>query len=192
MEIWNPGYTEFTYFWHGPFSQWFYSYFKIDGICYSHAEQWMMAEKARLFKDEKTERLILKSADPREQKKLGRMVANFELDKWNSVCKNIVYRGNAAKFLQNEDLLKKLKDTDGTLLVEASPFDTVWGIGLSEADVKQGKPWRGTNWLGEVLTKLREDLNLSDSNQANSEKCANDNFNYPPNCDSNSADTQSK
>jgi predicted NAD-dependent protein-ADP-ribosyltransferase YbiA (DUF1768 family) len=44
--------------------------------------------------------------------------------------------------------------------IEAADNDTVWGIGLGMNDPRKEDPrnWRGTNWLGEVLTKLREDL----------------------------------
>lgn len=158
MEIWNPGYTEFTYFWSGPFSQWFYSPFEYSGINYSHAEQFMMAEKARLFGDEEIEVLIMNANNPKEQKSLGRNVRGFDVEKWNQEAKNIVYYGNLEKFSQNPDLLEKLIATKGTLLCESSPFDCVWGIGLNEHDAKQGKIWRGTNWLGEILTKVREEL----------------------------------
>ena len=68
-----------------------------------------------------------------------------------------MFQGNYAKFTQNPDLLKTLIDTIGTTLVEASPYDKVWGIGLAEDDPKalNRETWEGTNWLGEVLTDLR-------------------------------------
>jgi ribA/ribD-fused uncharacterized protein len=158
MEIWNPGYTEFTYFWgEWPFSQWSPADFTVDGIRYNCNEQWMMAEKARLFGDTENEKLILETDSPREQKKLGKMVTPFDADRWNVVARLAVLIGNRHKFDQMPDAKEALMKTKGTLLVEASPYDVIWGIGLNDFDAKCGKPWRGTNWLGEVLTKLREE-----------------------------------
>jgi ribA/ribD-fused uncharacterized protein len=69
---------KFTFFWSGPFSQWHPSPFQIDGIHYNCAEQWMMAEKARLFGDEETERKIMFAVMPQDQKKYGRQVKDFD------------------------------------------------------------------------------------------------------------------
>lgn len=151
---------EFTFFWHGPFSQWYPCAFNIEGIEYNCAEQFMMAQKARLFKDEENLNKILASASPKEQKKIGRNVKNFDIDKWNKIAREIVYRGNYAKFTQNDYLKEQLIVTSGTTLVKASPYDKIWGIGLSKEDPrsKNRLEWLGTNWLGETLTKLRNDI----------------------------------
>lgn len=119
-----------------------------------------MAAKARLFNDEATLAKIMSATHPREQKKLGRQVAGFDVDKWNAVAKDVVYAGNHAKFTQNTDMLVELMATKGTTLVEASPYDKIWGIGMSDFEAKGvGRAgWRGLNWLGEVLTNLRNDL----------------------------------
>lgn len=153
----------FTFFWDGPFSQWAKSSFTVDKVRYVCAEQYMMAEKARLFMDKDAERMILASGDPKEQKRLGRAVQGFNEQKWDNAAKDIVYRGNYAKFSQHDDLRKLLLATAGTVLVEASPYDKVWGIGLSKDDPRasQRNQWQGKNWLGEVLTKVREDLMAS-------------------------------
>lgn len=151
---------KFTFFYGGPFSQWHKSTFFIDGIAYSHAEQYMMAEKARLFGDIESLNKIMSSKDPKEQKSLGKNVKPYDDNKWNSVAKQVVYKGNMAKFTQNENLKKILLDTEGTTLVEASPVDRKYGVGLAENDplIQDRKNWRGTNWLGEVLTQVREDI----------------------------------
>jgi len=151
---------KFTFFWSGLFSNWPLSPFQLDGIWYNCSEQWMMAEKARLFGDTGTLAKILVSIEPREQKALGRQVKGFDKAKWDKVARDVVYKGCFAKFSQNPDLKKTLFDTEGTTLVEASPEDRIWGIGLSKHDPRaQNRPtWRGKNWLGEVLTKVREDL----------------------------------
>lgn len=153
---------KFTFFWRteSPFSQWHPARFILNGITFNCVEQYMMYAKAKLFGDEEMAKLILRAKSPIEQKKLGRQVKSFDRAKWESHCKQIVYDGNHAKFTQNEDLLQILLQTAGTTLVEASPVDSIWGVGLAEDDprIQDRKTWRGKNWLGEVLTRVREDL----------------------------------
>jgi len=150
----------FTFFWNGPFSQWHVSPFYIDGQIYNTAEQYMMAGKARLFDDEETHARILAADHPREQKALGRRVRGFDGDRWDAAAREIVFVGNRAKFTTHRDLLTLLLETEGTTLVEASPLDRIWGIGLAEdnPDALDRSKWQGTNWLGEVLTRLRDTL----------------------------------
>lgn len=152
---------EFTFFWNDdPFSQWSRIGFTIDDQHYNCAEQWMMACKARHFDDEKTEKEIMQAKTPKEQKALGRKVKNFQKHEWERVAKDYVYQGNKAKFTQHPKHRATLLATKGTTLVEASPYDTIWGIGLkaSDPDAKCRSTWKGSNWLGEVLTKLRDDF----------------------------------
>lgn len=120
----------------------------------------MMHQKALLFGDQAIADKILKSSSASVQKKLGRQVANFNQTVWEAECKRIVYEGNEAKFTQNNDLLEALLATRGTTLVEASPDDQIWGVGLAEEDprIRNRRTWRGTNWLGEILTQLRENI----------------------------------
>lgn len=152
--------VEYEFFYSGPFSQWCPSIFVINEVEYNCAEQYMMAQKALYFGDIDTAECIMLTKSPRIQKKLGRAVSNFDLGKWASVAKDIVYEGNYAKFTQNKPLLDELLATYPKTLVEASPTDCVWGIGLSKYDEKRfdKKQWRGKNWLGEVLTKVRDDI----------------------------------
>jgi ribA/ribD-fused uncharacterized protein len=151
---------KYTFFWDGPFSQWATSNFEIDGVIFVTAEQYMMYKKALLFHDYETCEMIMKTTDPREQKAYGRLVKNFNTSVWEKYAKGFVYDGNYAKFTQNDDLLKELLDTDGTTLVEASPYDIIWGIGLKETDplAQNKETWKGRNWLGEVLTNVRTDI----------------------------------
>lgn len=151
---------QFEFFWRGPFSQWYPSTFTVNGKTFNCAEQYMMYSKAVLFGDSKTAYDIMISTNPKEQKKLGRLVVGFDADQWNDVAQDVVYIGNEAKFTQNPTLLKTLKSTGTKVLVEASPYDFIWGIGLDEVTARTipSDKWPGTNLLGKVLTQLKEDL----------------------------------
>ena len=150
-------FDKYTFFWNGPFSQWYISDIKIDGLTYNCCEQYMMAQKGRMFQDMNTTCAVMETPLPREQKALGRQVKNFNAYTWGAVARDIVYRGNVAKFEQNKELEMILEKTAGTLIVEASPYDTVWGIGMGEAEAVNTPhaQWRGTNWLGQVITEVR-------------------------------------
>ncbi len=152
----------FTFFWQSgsPFSQWHPSEFVVEGKRFVCAEQYMMYGKAVLFGDLEVAQRILASKSPKTQKALGRKVQGFDEKLWRRERERIVYEGNHAKFTQDEALLKALLATAGTELVEASPTDRIWGVGLSQEDPRIQNPsqWRGENLLGKVLTRLREDL----------------------------------
>ncbi|SHI57833.1 hypothetical protein SAMN02745163_00415 [Clostridium cavendishii DSM 21758] len=142
------------------FSQWWMSEFEIDNIVYCCAEQYMMAEKARLFNDEEVLEEILKTKEQGKIKALGRKVKNFNEEVWNKNKYDIVLRGNKAKFSQNEALKEYLLTTGNKVLVEASPYDRVWGIGLS-ADIEGIENpllWKGENFLGFALMEVRDIL----------------------------------
>lgn len=152
------------YFFYGsnsPFSQWYRSDFSIDGIHFSCAEQYMMYKKALLFDDDATANAIINSGyNPRQNKEQGRLIRGFNSDKWDKKKESIVRTGNYYKFLQNQEILTSLLETAPKILVEASPSDTVWGIGLSLDDPNRFHEylWRGSNLLGYTLTSLRDEL----------------------------------
>lgn len=149
-------------FWQPPgiFGQWTPSPFTVDGVAYTCAEQFMMAEKARLFGDEATRAKILATDSPRDHKALGRQVAGFDPDTWERACLAIVVRGNLAKFSQNPAMKAALLATGDRLLVEASPLDKIWGVGLRADDprIHDRAQWRGQNLLGEALMRVRSEL----------------------------------
>lgn len=146
-----------VYFWFGEFSQWYNSVFKEGEISYCCAEQYMMAYKAMLFDDKETLARIMSTTNPKDMKALGRAVRNFRPDIWDKVRVNIVKRGSYLKFTQNERLCKLLKNTGTRTLVEASPYDTIWGVGLAEDDplILDSKNWQGENLLGKALMHVR-------------------------------------
>lgn len=142
------------------FSQWFPASFTVDGIIYPTAEHYMMAEKARLFADLEVLEKILYATTAAQAKALGREVRNYEHGKWLESRFEIVVRGNLAKFDQNQDLKAFLLSTASRILVEASPVDDIWGIGLAQDHGYAGQPehWPGLNLLGFALMKVRDYL----------------------------------
>lgn len=145
-------------------SQWYPCQFEVDGVTYTSAEQYMMAEKARLFGDEKIRAEILRTSDPRKCKALGRKVKNFDKAVWDKRKENIVSNGNFEKFMQNSALRSFLLSTGDKVLVEASPTDRVWGIGLGKnnPDALDPKKWRGQNLLGFILMAVRNEMAILD------------------------------
>ncbi len=145
-------------FWRGWPSNWFASPFELNNTRYNCVEQWMMSEKARVFDDKETLKAIMEIDDPHQQKKLGRGVKGFDVDKWAPVCFDIVLQGSLAKYRQNLALQKELLATGELTFVEASPYDKVWGIGLdmNHPDATEPSKWLGKNLLGKVLNKTRE------------------------------------
>lgn len=141
-------------------SQWYPSLFEVSGVQYTTAEHYMMAEKARLFGDAETERRILHAKHPREAKRLGRSVKGFEDICWNRARFRIVVAGNVAKFSQHAELGAFLQSTGDHILVEASPRDTIWGIGLAAEEPEASNPnlWKGLNLLGFTLMEVRQIL----------------------------------
>lgn len=158
--IGNTVTDEFVLFWRGPFSQWYESEFTVKGVTYNCTEQFMMAEKAGCFNDHTSREKIMATKSPKEQKALGRNVKNFDVEVWKEVCEEIVYVGNYAKFTQNPDLKEILLETKDRILVEASPYDKIWGIGLSQSDPRALDPnlWEGLNLLGIAIMKVRDKL----------------------------------
>jgi len=149
-------------FWSGPYSQWVESKF-IDpdtSIEFLTAEHYMMWKKAELFGDKEICKKVLQTDSPRDAKALGRTVKNFNVDVWNNVCVDIVARGNYLKFTQNKWLLDIMLADEKYELVEASPYDRIWGIGLGMNDPLSWNKntWRGTNLLGIALMKARSKI----------------------------------
>lgn len=145
-----------------PFSQWYRCQFLANEQTFGCAEQYMMYGKAVLFGDAAIASEILRADHPKMQKALGRKVANFDATTWNRERERIVLEGNRAKFTQNPALRAELLATAGTELVEASPYDRIWGIGLAATDPRAKDPaqWKGQNLLGKILTRLRDELAL--------------------------------
>lgn len=155
------GHTEETdYVTKACLSQWYESKFTVDNQKYFTAEHFMMAEKAKLFQDSEIYNEIIKTSKQGKVKELGRMIRNFDQSIWDQNKYEIVLKGNYYKFSQNTLLKKFLLNTKDQILVEASPLDSIWGIGLSAENEKALNPyfWEGTNLLGFALMELRDQL----------------------------------
>ncbi|MET9275372.1 NADAR family protein [Kribbella sp. NPDC003557] len=163
--------VKFLYFWgHQPqrdgsigpgcLSQWWPAEFTVDGVRYPSAEHYMMTEKARLFGDLAAVDRILAARTPAEAKNLGREVRGFDGEAWEAARFGIVVAGSTAKFGQDPALRSYLLNTGRRVLVEASPLDRVWGIGLAADDPRAADPagWRGLNLLGFALMEARASL----------------------------------
>jgi ribA/ribD-fused uncharacterized protein len=164
---WKP---EFLFFWGQTakdqrigkhvLSQWWPATFSVDGRTYATAEHYMMAQKAELFGDQETLAAILSSSSPSQAKNLGRRVRGFDEEHWIAHRFETAVRGNLAKFGQSPELEDWLLATGDAVLVEASPVDRIWGIGLAADDARAGDPhsWQGLNLLGFALMKARHSL----------------------------------
>lgn len=160
--------VKFLFFWghqgasagKGCLSQWFPSPFAADGNTFATAEHYMMWRKAMLFDDRRTAERILAADHPKAAKDLGRQVRNFDRADWEAHRSPIVVAGNTLKFSQHDEMRAFLLGTGDRVLVEASPLDRVWGIGLRADDPRAGDPaqWRGLNLLGFALGAVRNVL----------------------------------
>ncbi len=144
----------------GCLSQWYEAPFDVDGVTYLTAEHFMMAGKARVFGDDDALRKILAAPDPGGAKALGRKVRRLDPAVWEAERSRIVVAGNLAKFSQHPPLGSFLRETGGRVLVEASPTDRVWGIGLAADSPAARDPWlwKGLNLLGFALMEVRDRL----------------------------------
>lgn len=147
---------------YGEFSNWFHCEFEDPKVLpkfkFQNTEQYMMYCKAILFKDNIRAKLILQTSSPKLCKKYGRQVKNFDDKVWTKHCENIVFTGCLHKFTNNKRLKSLLLSTGDKLLVEASPYDRIWGIGLNKYNAIRTPMghWRGQNKLGKCLMKVRD------------------------------------
>lgn len=128
-----------------------------SGICFRTTEHYMMWRKAKLFGDEEASIAVLCADTPKQAKAIGRKVRGFDDDIWKMNARMIVADGCMLKFEKDEVCKKRLLETGEKILVEASPRDRLWGIGMGVGNPNRLDPrqWRGENWLGEVLMDVR-------------------------------------
>lgn len=160
--------TQYIYF-YGYSSKNPYNYFSnfyplnfkdTNGTIYCCSEQYFMKKKQERFdvSNEELANKIMNSKNPKEIKKLGRQVKNFDEEIWNKERYDIMKDALKLKFSQ-EELKNKLVSTGNAILVEASPTDRIWGIGMNESQVNSTHTnWKGLNLLGRALMEIREEL----------------------------------
>jgi ribA/ribD-fused uncharacterized protein len=152
-----------VFFWGSEFSNWFGCKFYYKDKKFFNSEQAFMWEKALHFKDNETAKKMLEMPDPKRVKELGREVKNFNGEEWSKVSYDIMVDVNMAKFATNPYLRDILESTGDKTIVEASPTDSIWGIGLHWSDDKvlNESNWKGQNLLGKALMEVRKRLNES-------------------------------
>lgn len=145
------------------FNNWHASSFVVDETTYNCGEQWMMAQKALVFKDMESYDKIMTSQVPASMKAYGKRVKNFDEKEWSQKRYGIVRAGLRQKFLQNSDLLAVLLGTGDKEICEASPYDKIWGIGVDarHPDINAPSKWQGQNLLGKILMNIREEIRLA-------------------------------
>ncbi len=148
------------------FSNHYISPFSIDGITFNCGEMYMMYHKAKLFNDMESMVKILNEESPKKQKDLGRKVIGFDSTIWYHNCQRIMVNGLKEKFMQNPDICDILLETGDRKIVEASPDDDIWGIGLAEDDplILDEANWKGKNLLGKVLMEVRNQIKSNINN----------------------------
>jgi ribA/ribD-fused uncharacterized protein len=147
------------FFWGGIFSQWYScSFIDPKDVEYTSTEQYMMAKKCLAHGDYKGVTDVMECDDPREQKAIGRRISNYSDEIWNPKRYQVVVDGNFYKFTQDPRLKELLISTGNKIIVEASPYDKVWGIGLGTNDnrVLNESLWDGQNLLGKAIMDVRE------------------------------------
>ena len=150
-----------VYFWGDPtLSNWGPAKFAHKGLKFYNSEQAFMYEKATYFDDTEIANEILKTSNPNTAKNLGRKVKNFNGHKWDVVCYDFMVDVCYAKFRQNENCREVLLSTGRKTLVEGSPYDKIWGVGLHWAseEILDEANWQGKNLLGKALMEVREML----------------------------------
>lgn len=152
---------KYVFFWKGKLSNFYKIDISYNGKWFHSSEQLFMWLKAKFFNDEYHAKLILESNSPQEAKNYGRKVRNFDSEKWDAVKCDFMYKALQAKFYGDSDLRSYLmrKAHKGKFFVEASPYDKIWGIGMSEndKDLFQTELW-GENLLGKLLNKLYDEI----------------------------------
>lgn len=144
----------------GCLSQWWPAPFEVDGNTFTTAEHYMMWRKATMFGDHDTAARVLLAQTPKEAKALGRQASGFDQQAWETSRYEIVVDAGRHKFGQHDDLREFLLSTGDQVLVEASPRDRIWGVGLgrNNPDAHDPRRWRGLNLLGFALCDVRDVL----------------------------------
>lgn len=160
---------KYVFFWGSELSNWYDCKFRYKNLTFFNSEQAFMWEKAVFFGDMDIAEKIMKTPSPSQCKKLGRIVKDFNADVWLSAGYEVMIAVNLAKFSQRLILKDLLLSTGNKIIVEAIPYDQIWGIGLYHDDdrVLDESKWRGMNLLGKALMEVRETLKNNTDEESN-------------------------
>jgi len=153
--------NDYEFFWGGIYSNWAPSDIVVEGKSFNCVEQYMMYKKAEVAGDAASMQAVMDTPMPNDQKAIGRKIKNYDDAKWSAVRYEIVKDAIRAKFTQHENLKEELIASGDKHIVEASPYDVVWGIGMGEDDPDRfdESKWRGDNLLGKCIMDVRDELN---------------------------------
>lgn len=142
-----------------PLSNFYEAPFYADGFKYRHVEQFLFCKKAEFARDDASKQKILTANTPAECKKIGKHIKVVQKD-WYPEEILVMKKGLREKFMQNAALKEFLIATGEKTLLEASPKDKFWGIGMGLKGVATSDRvvWSGKNRLGEMLMDLRNQL----------------------------------
>lgn len=156
------------FFWGGYFSNFAdLKSIKYKDIEFSTSEQIFMFEKAMFFGDEKiAQQIVEDGSNPKVAKRLGRKVAGFNESEWAKVREEKMLAALRAKF-SVPFYRKILLDSGNDILVEASPFDRIWGIGFDKNHAVGNESNWGLNLLGKCLMQVREEIKLEEEKGEN-------------------------
>lgn len=148
------------YFWGSEFSNWYPCLFMYQDQKFFNSEQAFMWEKALFFDDFEIAEQLLAETNPKYAKALGRKVKNFNDEMWALASYPAMIAVNYAKWSSSHYLKDTLLSTYPKKLVEASPFDKIWGVGLRQDDdrILDEKQWQGMNLLGKALMNVRKEI----------------------------------
>jgi len=136
------------------------SNFTVNATNYTCSEQYLQHQKALLFDDKNMAEKIMQSNNPGQMKRLTANLANFNGKLWEEKSPDICYTALKEKFSQNPKLQTMLQETHDKVLVEASPYDRVWGIGYGKEEpnlIQKQSTW-GKNLQGITLMKVRNEI----------------------------------
>lgn len=132
----------------------------IRGIKYKSVTHYLMVRKAEVLEKSDVASDILKGNNFGEWQYFYFNHISQKDARWDEVFEDELYLANVAKFTQDDSNKEDLLDLcpHPAKFVYADPFDPNLGIGIGIRAAFQGEQWNGKNLLGEVLTRVRDEI----------------------------------
>ena len=130
--------------------------FTINKKDYNSSEQMFLSEKCITFGQTAAAQNIMCMDDPGKMVQEAKVCRGYN-EKWDMEQEDIMLTAILGKFTQNEEHEKFLLSTGDKILVEGSPYDSTWGVGLAFNDpaIDNSQNWKGDNLLGKALMTAR-------------------------------------